>query len=184
MAEKSKRPHWTQRLKNEVQRLKEELETVKQERDEFRDLYLRTRADFENYKRAMDQRWKQAVEFASERLVSELLPVLDNFERALAVSEEADARAILDGVRMIFKQLREVLEREGLKPFSSKGEPFDPRKHEAVSMVESSEPAGIVVEEYERGYYFKERLLRPAKVVVSRGQGVETRNADEGGESS
>ncbi len=184
MAEKQKRVHWTQRLKQEMERLKQEVETLKRERDEFRDLYLRTRADFENYKRAMDQRWKQAVEFASERLVSELLPVLDNFERALAVSEEADARAILDGVRMIFRQLQEILEREGLKAFDSRGEPFDPRKHEAVSMVESEAPAGTVVEEYERGYYFKERLLRPAKVVVSRGQGVEAKNEDEGGESS
>ncbi len=164
--------HW-------VHRLKERLAELEKECKEYKELYLRARADFENYKRAMDQQWKTTVDYASERIVAELLPVLDNFKRALQIDENADTQSVLEGVRMIYNQLKAILEKEGLKAIEAKGQPFDPRYHEAVSMVESALPAGVVVEEYETGYLFKDKLLRPAKVAVSRGQAVKS---TEGGE--
>ncbi len=155
--------HWTQRLK-------EEMEKIKKERDEYKNLYLRALADHDNYKKRIEAEWKKAVEYANERLVFELLPVLDNFERALdAMKEATDVDSIKKGVEMIYKSLLEVLKKEGLEPFDSRGEKFDPRLHEAISVKETSEvEPGVVVEEFQRGYKFKNKLLRPARVSVSK----------------
>ncbi len=155
--------HWTQRLK-------EEMEKIKKERDEYRNLYLRALADHENYKKRIEAEWKKAVDYANERLVYELLPVLDNFERALeAMKKASDVESIKKGVEMIYKSLLEILKREGLQPFDSKGEKFDPRLHEAISVKETTETEpGVVVEEFQRGYKFREKLLRPARVTVSK----------------
>jgi len=155
--------HWTQRLK-------EEMEKIKKERDEYKNLYLRALADHDNYKKRIEAEWKKAVEYANERLVFELLPVLDNFERALdAMKEATDVDSIKKGVEMIYKSLLEVLRKEGLEPFDSRGEKFDPRLHEAISVKETSEvEPGVVVEEFQRGYKFKNKLLRPARVSVSK----------------
>ena len=157
------RRHWTERLR-------EEMERVKKERDEYKDLYLRVLADHVNYKRRIESEWKRAVDYANERLVYELLPVLDNFERALeAMKGVQDVDSIKKGVEMIYKGFLEVLRREGLEPFDSVGERFDPRVHEAISVKETSDmEPGIVVEEFQRGYKFKDKLLRPAKVSVSK----------------
>jgi len=157
------RKHWTHRLK-------EEMEKIKKERDEYRNLYLRALADHENYRKRIESEWKKAVDFANERLIYDLLPVLDNFERALkAMKNASDVDSIRKGVEMIYKSLLDTLKKEGLTPFDSKGEKFDPRLHEAISVVETEETEpGVVVEEFQRGYKFKDKLLRPAKVTVSK----------------
>jgi len=167
----SMKKHWTQRLK-------EEMRKVEKEKENYKELYLRTRADFDNYKKKIESDWKKLTEFATERLVFELLPVLDNFKRALnAMEGSKDREAIMKGVKMIYEQLLSVLEKEGLKPFSSVGEKFDPRLHEAVHIVDSkNHPPGTIVEEFEGGYFFKEKVLRPAKVSVAKEpQGEESR---------
>jgi molecular chaperone GrpE len=157
------RKHWTKKIK-------EELERVKKEKEEYRDLYLRTLADFDNYKKKMESEWKKAVEYSTERLVYELLPVLDNFKRALEASENTqDIESLRKGIELIYKQLLAVLEKEGLRSYETVGLKFDPRIHEAVTTVETKDVLpGTVVEELESGYFFKEKLLRPAKVSVSK----------------
>ncbi|MCD6087568.1 MAG: nucleotide exchange factor GrpE [Candidatus Hydrothermae bacterium] len=159
----SQKKHWTRRLK-------EDFEKLKKERDDYKELYMRAVADFENYKKRMAEDWKKTVEYASERLILELLPVIENLKRALESAEKAkDAEALIKGVRMVYDQLMAVLSKEGLKPFSSKGESFDPRIHEAITTVETDElPPGTVVEELEGGYFFKDKLLRPARVSVAK----------------
>lgn len=158
-----KKKHWTQRLK-------EEMEKVREERDQYKDLYLRTLADFDNYRKRVQADWQKAVDFAAERLVYELLPVLDNFRRALdAAPQSPDAASFVQGVRMIYTQMLQTLQREGLEPIDPQGEPFDPKYHEAVDAVEREEmEPNRVIQVLERGYLFKGKLLRPAKVIVSR----------------
>lgn len=153
--------HWVLRLRDEMESLRREVET-------YRDLYLRTRADFINYKKAIDEKWKIAVDYASERVVRELLPIIDNFKRALN-SNSPDFEAYKAGILLIYSQLIDVLQKEGLKEIEVIGKLFDPKYHEAISLVESEEPDGTIIDVFESGYMFKERLLRPAKVVVSKG---------------
>lgn len=171
----SEKKHWVTKMKERLKRLEEECH-------EYRDLYLRTRADFENYKKAMEAQWRTTVQYSTERIVMELLPVLDNFKRALNSDTESNPKAFIEGIKMIYKQLFSILEKEGLKELKVKGIKFDPRYHEAVSLVESVLPAGTVVEEYESGYLFKDKLLRPAKVAVSRGQPIKKSN--QGGDTN
>ncbi|RKO66216.1 nucleotide exchange factor GrpE [Desulfofundulus salinus] len=128
----------------------------------------RMQADFENYRRRMNREREEWFKYASQPLVAELLSVLDNFERALAAREEDPARVVA-GVEMIYRQLKEILAREGLSPVPAVNEPFDPAKHEAIMQEETDAyPDNTVIEELRRGYYFKDRLLRPAMVKVAR----------------
>lgn len=129
----------------------------------------RMQADFENYRRRVNREREDWARYAAQSLVAELLPVLDNLERALAAKGE-DPAGVIAGVEMIHRHLQEVLSREGLTPVPTVGEPFDPAKHEAVMQVETGDyPDNTVVEELRRGYYYKDRLLRPAMVKVARG---------------
>lgn len=165
-----KKKHWTIRLKEEIQTLKGELEKTKEEKERYRENYMRVAAEFDNYKKRMQEEWKKMVDYANERLIFELLPVLDNFRRALdALQKSKDFDSLKRGVEMIFRDLLKVLEKEGLKTFDSKGKPFDPRIHEAISTIETDDVLpGTIVEEHEKGYYLKDKLLRPAKVVVAK----------------
>jgi len=157
-------------MKKTKKQLLEEIERIKRERDEYKELYLRKVADFENYKKRMEEDWRKAVEFATERFIFEILPVIDNLERALNMDEKHKAtKDFREGISMIYKQFLAVIEKEGVRSFSSKGMPFDPKIHEAISIVETEEyPPNTVVEEYEKGYFLKDKLLRPAKVQVSK----------------
>ncbi|MCX7714088.1 MAG: nucleotide exchange factor GrpE, partial [Chthoniobacterales bacterium] len=110
---------------------------------------------------------KDIREVATEQLIRDLLPVLDNFERALQhVSDPEDA--FVSGIRMVFAQLKDTLMARGLLPIEATGQPFDPNVHEALAQIESEHPEGTVVQEYEKGYLLGKRILRPAKVVVSK----------------
>lgn len=134
------------------------------------DRHLRLRADFENYRRRMAKEMEENRLRAEERLIGELLPVLDNLDRALGEPAAAPAPQdpFREGVRMIRRQLLETLERAGLAPVEAEGNPFDPSVHEAVTREEREDlPAGTVVEEMLRGYTFHGRLLRPSMVKVS-----------------
>lgn len=153
--------HWTRKWK-------ERLSLLERERNEYRELYLRSRADFENYKKRKEEEWKKAVEFASERLIFELIPVLDNFERALSVGETDDPSSFKKGIDIIYKNILEVLKREGVEIYHAQGEKFDPRYHEAIAVVnQKGAPQGTVVEEFAPGYKFKGKVLRPARVAVA-----------------
>lgn len=137
--------------------------------EEYRQRLLRAQADFDNYRRRTQREKEETAKYASMDLISRLLPVLDNFERAVVASQDSgDFKALAKGVDMIHRQLLQLLEQEGLKPMETVGQPFNPEFHEAVMRVESDEhEEGTVVEELQRGYILKDRVIRPAMVKVS-----------------
>jgi molecular chaperone GrpE len=146
----------------------DEVERLKTELGHVRDVYLRKLAEFDNYRKRTERERYDLMQTASEDLVKELLPVLDNFERALEHGEEDDSGAFRQGVEMIARQLRDTLERKGVVEVNPIGQPFDPELHEAVQRVETTDHApGIVVWVMLKGYTYAERLLRPAMVGVA-----------------
>jgi len=134
-----------------------------------REQLMRLRADFENFKNRVDRTREANERQAAAQLVSRLLPVLDNFERALSAARQAERESTFqDGIGLIFRQLLDELRKEGLVSVDTVGEPFDPEVHEAVATTDvSGLPANTVVEELQRGYLLHGRLLRPALVKVS-----------------
>jgi len=127
-------------------------------------------AEFDNYKRRSARQFAELVQSANERLVTQLLPVLDNFERALNhEGDDETLESFRKGVEMIFGQLHDVLKAEGLKSFDSVGKPFDPNIHDAIMQMESEEhESGTVMEEVQKGYTLGDKVLRHTKVVVSK----------------
>jgi len=150
--------------------LEAELQKVKAERDALLDRLARAQAEFDNARKRAAREQQDFRDFASVDTIKSLLPVIDSFERALqAKSEPGDFRA---GIELIYKQLQDALAKLGVKPVSAKGEQFDPRVHEAIEMVETSDvPDHQVIEEWQRGYKLKDRLLRPAMVKVAKNPG-------------
>ena len=146
-----------------------ELQRVKAERDQLLDRLARAQAEFENARRRAVREQQDFRDFATMDSIKSLLPVIDSFERALRVnSEPSDFRS---GIELIYKQLQDALAKLGVAPIAAKGQPFDPRYHEAIEMVETTEvPDHEVFEELQRGYKYKDRLLRPAMVRVAKNQ--------------
>ncbi|MBO7746486.1 nucleotide exchange factor GrpE [Paenibacillus sp. MWE-103] len=137
--------------------------------DENQQRYLRAQADFDNFRRRTAKEREELAQYASMKLVGQLLPVVDNFGRAIeAAKAGGDVESFSKGVEMIFRQLEGVLEAEGLKPMNAVGQPFNPEFHQAIMQVESDEhEEGIVVEEVQQGFMLKDKVLRPAMVKVS-----------------
>ena len=144
-------------------------EELAKQAEENQQKYLRAQADFDNYRRRTLKEKEELAQYASMKLIEQLLPIIDNFERALAASEgSSDKDSLVKGLEMIFRQLSGTLEQEGLKPMNTVGEPFNPDFHQAVMQVQSDEhEEGIIVEEMQKGYILKEKVLRPAMVKVS-----------------
>ncbi|MEF2247275.1 MULTISPECIES: nucleotide exchange factor GrpE [unclassified Paenibacillus] len=142
---------------------------LKNQVEEQQQRFLRAQADFDNFRRRTMKEKEELGQYASMKLIEQLLPVVDNFERAIAATgANKDFDSLAKGVEMIFKQLAQVLEQEGLKPMTTVGEVFNPDFHQAIMQVESDEyEEGIVVEEVQKGYLMKEKVLRPAMVKVS-----------------
>jgi len=147
----------------------QEIEKLKLQADEHHQRLLRAQADFDNFRRRTRQEKEEFAKYASLKVVEQLLPVVDNFERALAAGKDSnDYDALIKGVDMIFRQLDQVLAAEGLTRMETVGQPFNPEFHQAVMQVESDEhEEGIVVEELQKGYLLKDKVLRPAMVKVS-----------------
>ena len=143
------------------------LARAQRERDEYLDLARRAQADFENYRKRAAREAAAAGERAKSGLVRELLPIVDNLERALASAGETE-RHLAEGVHLVHSELLAVLERNGIEQFDPRGDRFDPGEHEALSMrsEEGSEP-GVVLDVMEKGYRSNGNVLRPARVVVS-----------------
>jgi len=147
-----------------------ELQKVKAERDSLLDRLARAQAEFENARRRAAKEQQDFRDFAAADAIRSLLPVIDSFERAL--QSQSGVSEFRNGVELIYKQLQDTLGKQGVVAIAAKGQPFDPRYHEAVEMVETSAAADHeVLEELQRGYKFKERLLRPAMVKVARNPG-------------
>jgi molecular chaperone GrpE len=152
----------------------EELKTRASRADENWDRLLRTTADFENFKKRAARERIETAQSAAAALIQKLLPVLDHFEMAQAAAQTAQVpqggiESLQAGVAMIQQQLNTVLAETGVEEIDAAGKPFDPALHEAVSQMESSEvPEGHVVQQLRKGYKLKERLLRPATVIVAK----------------
>ncbi|MFY9682154.1 MAG: nucleotide exchange factor GrpE [Candidatus Sulfotelmatobacter sp.] len=147
-----------------------ELQKLRAERDSLLDRLARAQAEFENARRRASKEQQEFRDYAVGDAIKSLLPVMDSLERALQV--KSDAAELRSGVELIYKQLQAALAKLSVNPILSKGEAFDPRYHEAVEMVETREaPDHQVVEELQRGYKFKDRLLRPAMVKVASNHG-------------
>jgi len=153
------------------QALKKELEDAKEEASKNWDLYLRERADLENARKRHQRDREEAIRFANDRLLREMIPVLDNLERAVGHAEQGDddKQGLLEGVHMTINQFRKVLEDFGVKPITALGEEFDPNLHQAMGHIESSDQAAnTVVSEFQKGYLLNDRLLRPSLVMVAK----------------
>ncbi|CAH1209326.1 MULTISPECIES: nucleotide exchange factor GrpE [Paenibacillus] len=146
-----------------------ELARLKAEAEESQTRLLRAQADFDNFRRRTQKEKEELGKYASMKLVTELIPVIDNFERAMAtVPEGPETESFAKGIQMIFRQLETVLGNEGLTAMETVGQPFNPEFHQAIMQVESDEhEEGIVVEEVQKGYMLKDKVLRPAMVKVS-----------------
>jgi molecular chaperone GrpE len=131
--------------------------------------WQRAQADFINFKRRSEQEKEETIKFANSMLILQLLPILDDWERALAaVPDDLADPSWVDGIRLMERKIRGILEAEGLSPIKAVGEPFDPNLHEAAMQGKGKE--GIVVDELQKGYKFYDRVIRPSKVVVGNGE--------------
>jgi molecular chaperone GrpE len=138
--------------------------------DRFRDLALRSQADFENYKKRAAREKEDAVKYANSSLLQRLVSILDNFELGLAAAKtEGEHSPIYSGMVLVQKQLNDLLEENGLQAIEAEGKKFDPNLHEAIAHEPSESAEETVIRQARRGYRFKDRLLRPARVVVSSG---------------
>jgi molecular chaperone GrpE len=150
----------------------EELKARAAKCDEHWDRLLRTTADFDNFKKRAAREKQEAIRFANETLMEKLLPVLDHFDMALAAAQNAPdktVQSLQEGVAMIHQQFKSVLAESGLEEIDATGRPFDPNLHEAVSQIESSDvPEGSVVQQLRKGYKLRDRLVRPASVIVAK----------------
>jgi molecular chaperone GrpE len=155
---------------SDLEKLQEQLDAKEAEARQNYDRFLRQVADFENFKKRAAREKEEIIRFANETLIKELLPVLDNLERAVSYARGGgNGKPLLEGVELVLKGFTEALTKHGLIPIQAKGEPFDPAKHEAIAQVESREHArNTVVEEHQKGYHLMDRLLRPALVTTAK----------------
>ncbi|MCF7803010.1 MAG: nucleotide exchange factor GrpE [Candidatus Marinimicrobia bacterium] len=155
---------------SEEERLEQQLNELQAQYNELNDKYLRIAAEFENYKKRTDREFSRQVQFANEDLFRDVLPILDDLERAVnSTREESSFEKLKEGVMLVYNNFKNLLERRGVEPIDSVGEPFDPELHEAMMVRESDEyDSETVVEEFERGYKLGDKVLRHAKVVVSK----------------
>jgi molecular chaperone GrpE len=137
--------------------------------DENQQRLLRTQADFDNYRKRTQKEKEDFAKYASTQIINGLLPIIDNFERAIATAgDDTNFESFSKGVSMIFRQLEGVLQAEGLSAMETVGQAFNPEFHQAIMQVESEEyPEGTIVEEVQKGYMLKDKVLRPAMVKTS-----------------
>ena len=146
------------------------IDELTKERDEFKSRMLHVAADLENVRKRKEREKDELRKYGANSVVLELLPAVDNLERALDhAGGQEEGNSLADGVRMVHKQLLTALQKHGITSFVSLHEPFDPQRHEAIQQAESSEfPSNTVIQEFQKGYFIHDRLLRPALVVVSK----------------
>lgn len=147
----------------------EEYEVLQEERDKLQDQLLRLQAEYDNFRKRTTKEKQADLKYKSQAIVTELLPVIDNFERGLQVDIEGEAaKGIVEGMEMIYRQLKKVLEDEGVKEIPTNGEQFDPNVHQAVMQVEEDGyESNEIVETLQKGYQLKDKVIRPAMVKVN-----------------
>lgn len=160
-------------LSEELQVLKQKFEELGKERDELQDRHLRLQAEFENFRRRGLKERQEAHNFGHQNIVKDLLPTVDNLDRAIAASSEGsgdgDLQVLLQGIELVRRELLGVLDKHGVVKIEATGRHFDPELHEAMSqVVDDSVPSGSVVSVLEEGYQLRNRMLRPSRVIVSK----------------
>ncbi len=168
-------------LKQTIEEKNELIEKIKNENEENKDLLIRLKADFENYKKRVREEQKEMIKFSNIKLISDLLPVLDDFDRAISsISDEFKNSSIFEGLNMVIKSFHNILEKKYyLEKINEENVPFDPHFHEAISVIEDKTIKGMYVEKVlQAGYKIDSRILRSAKVVVKKGLD-NNKNSDE-----
>jgi len=167
----------------EFERISAQLAEKEKELTEFKDKYLRALADSDNARKRMRQQSEESVRLQRENLLRDLLPIVDNLERAVAAARGGgNGKPIVEGVEMVLRSMLDFLRGHGVTQLSVVGEPFDPQRHEAIAQVESSQhPPNTVLEEHHRGYLIGDRMLRPARVSVVKSGSEE--NGDKNGKA-
>ncbi len=161
-------PEEADAVERSIETLTRQLGEAEAKLAEMRDTVLRERAEIDNQRKRLQRELEQARKFANEKLLAELLPVLDNLERGLAV-ETTDAAALRGGIELTLREFARVIDANGLKAVGAVGDAFDPELHQAMTMVDApGHDAGRIVTVMQKGYVLNERLLRPALVTVSR----------------
>jgi len=158
--------------------LEEKLAAKDKELNDLNQRFLRLAADFENFRRRTRQETAEIRRTANERLLRELLPIIDNYERALEAAKKDLPENMYTGIEMIYRQLCNLLAQEGVEAIESVGKPFDPQYQEAFQRVETSEfPEGTVTAEVQKGYLLQGKVLRPALVIVAKSRETENKNS-------
>lgn len=151
-----------------ISELEKEMIELRKEKEDMYDRLLRKHADFENYRKRIEKDKREFQEYALTDFMVELIVILDNFERALSHSDEQSGPEYRKGIELIYRQLRDAMEKKGLRPIRTTGEAFDPNFHEAIAREERNDlPENTILEELIKGYFFRDKLLRPAMVKVS-----------------
>lgn len=153
----------------DVTRPEGELETLKKEKDEATNRLLRIQAEFDNFKKRSQKEKEAERKYKAQELVTELLPVMDNFERALKVENTEANSSLVEGISMVYRQLEDALKNNGVEVIETEGQEFDPNLHHAVIQAEEEEvESNFIVEELQKGYMLKGRVIRPAMVKVNK----------------
>ena len=162
------KPQQSKKIKSKEEQLKKKLRLAREETQKFKDQLLRTAAEHDNYKKRTEREGAQIIQKANEKLILELLPAVDDIERSLK-SNHQNEEDILSGLKLIQQKLMTVLVNAGVEPMESIGQPFDVDKHDALLQVDKKDSnPDIVVEEHEKGYLLNGRVIRHAKVIVSK----------------
>ncbi|MFQ5903115.1 MAG: nucleotide exchange factor GrpE [Candidatus Binatia bacterium] len=166
----------------ELEKLRQQLEAKELEAKEIYDRFLRQIAEMENFKKRMDREKGEAIRYANEGLVRDLLPILDNLERAVEHAKGGgNGNPLVEGIEMVLKGFLEILSKHGVTQISAMGEMFNPEKHEAIAQVESEDhEPNAVVKEHHKGYYLLDRLLRPSLVSVAKVPETKEKKMEEG----
>lgn len=152
-----------------IEDLQKRIEELEKESNEWKEKFLRKAAEFENYKRRTENDQLNLVNYAAESFIKKILPIVDDFERSLEhINDSNDYEKLKEGVQLIYNKLVKVLDEQGVKKIEAVGKPFDVHFHEALMQkADNSVPAHTVLEELEKGYVYKDKVIRHAKVVVS-----------------
>lgn len=152
-----------------IQELEQKIESLQKEKEETFNRLLRIQAEFDNFKKRTAKEKEADRKYKAQDLVNELLPAVDNFERALKVEVTDETKGLVDGITMVYNQVLEALKSQGVEIIESEGKEFDPNIHHAVMQVEDeSMESGVIVEELQKGYLLKDRVIRPSMVKVNK----------------
>ena len=157
------------KMDSDIEALQQEIETLRKDAEETQNSYLRVLADFDNYRKRQREETSRLTDYAREQIILKLLPIVDNFDRSVQAAEaEHSYDSLVEGVALTLRQLREMLEKEGLEQIEAVGQEFNPEVHEALMRVETDEyPENTVVDELEKGYTLNGKVIRAARVRVA-----------------